>query len=353
LPSLGARSAYKWASGCIVVTSTLPNRRRTNYDIWRPRVRPSQCAGQKAHLHEAGLCERTHSTMDQKPPMLRNNPKAVVNILPHGLTHAVERLSMGFEWENPLDAQTMSKLSALGAQIASVLPRKFEISTSEVRASVHGIAAETPLSEDDGELFAVLFDDNEEQDAPFDIKHAEVIIKNDGFSFSVHARYDGWEKTRAQALKLCEVFFDEISKHAKLESVEFRVSNVFRLDEFKLNLDELLNEKCDSLPSRIFDADGLWHIDEGYFERQVDSESKKLLVNLNVSKVSVDDGMLLYVKTMHQLSDEQQFEYPITLSSLFDKFEYLHDINKSLLASVLNEKISRLLGLIDNSGGAI
>lgn len=291
--------------------------------------------------------------MDQKSSMLRKNPKAVVNKLPHGLTHAVERLSLGFDWTSPLDAQTMRKLSSLGDRIAALLPRKFEVSTSEVRASVNGIAADPLSSEDDAELYAVLFDDNEDKDAPFDIKHAEIVLKNEGLTFSVHAKYDGWEKTRAQALELYNVFFDEIADKVKLDSVQFRVSNVFCLDKFTGNLSDLLSVECDSLPRRIFNAEGLWHVDEGYFEEQIDSNESQLLVNLNVSKVLGDDGSLLYVRTMHQFYYGHESDKAISLENLFDKFTALHDTNKTLLATVLNKKISTSLGLLGDARGTI
>ncbi|MCK9747115.1 hypothetical protein LT699_10970 [Pseudomonas syringae pv. syringae] len=309
----------------------------------------------EALLQEAGLCERTHSTMDQTPSMLRKFPQASVTPLANGLTHAVERLSLGFDWVSPLDPQIMSKLASLGDGIAEWLPRKFEVSTSQVMARVGPVAADAPSSsaDDDGGLFAVLFDDNKDQDAPFDVKHAEVIINNEGFTFSVYAKYDGWEKTKAQALELFSVFFDEIIKNVKLSSIEFRASNVFSLEGFTGRLDDVLDFECDSLPRHIFKADGLWHVDEGYFDNDHESESDKMLVNLNVSKVQDEEGRLLYVRTMHQYSVDSESNVLFSLAELFGKYEHLHGINKSLLATVLNKETAAAIGLVDEARRAI
>jgi hypothetical protein len=77
--------------------------------------------------------------MDQKRPMFRKKPNAAVRELPHGIIHAVERLSLGFDFASPLDAQSMAKLSALGNQIATLLPRKLQVSTSGMIATVGNV----------------------------------------------------------------------------------------------------------------------------------------------------------------------------------------------------------------------
>lgn len=287
--------------------------------------------------------------MDQTPSMLRKFPQASVTPLPNGLFHAVERLSMGFDWASPLDAQTMSKLASLGDGIAKSLPRKFAVSTSEIKASVGPTSTDPSSPADDGGLFAILFDDNEDQDAPFDVKHAEVIINNEGFTFSVHAKYDGWEKTKAQALEYFAVFFDEIIKHVTLSSIEFRVSNIFNLETFTGRLDDVLDLECDSLPRRIFKAQGLWHVDEGYFDDHHESEIEKLLVNLNVSKVQDEEGKMLHVRTMHQYNFHPESKVSLSLSELFGRYEHLHGINKALLATVLNKDTAEAIGLVDDA----
>ncbi|PKI19649.1 hypothetical protein CXB65_21585 [Pseudomonas monteilii] len=256
---------------------------------------------------------------------------------------------MGFDWVSPLDPQIMSKLASLGDGIAKWLPRKFEVSTSEVKASVGPVIPGQSSTADDGGLFAVLFDDNQDANAPFDVKHAEVIINNEGFMFTVHARYDGWEKTKAQAHELFAVFFDEIIKHVTLSAIEFRVSNIFNLEKFTGRLDDVLDLECDSLPRRIFKAHGLWHVDEGYFDDHHESESENLLVNLNVSKVQSEDGKMLHVRTMHQYNFHSESNVSLGLSELFERFEYLHGINKALLATVLNEQTAALIGLVDEA----
>lgn len=284
--------------------------------------------------------------MEHTTPMLQTNPSAVIRKLPHGLAHEVERLTLGFDWVTPLNADTMAKLSALGDQISDLLPRKFEVSTSEAQASLGSFAG---LENSSGsELYAVLFDDNQDENAPFNEKHAEVIINTDGLYFSVHHRYDGWEKTRALAYDIYKVLFEAVLKEVPVASIEFRVSNMFYLEAFTGHLRDLLNEGCDSLPRRVFAADGLWHIDEGYYERQPVLDMQHLLVNLNVSRVQEDARETLHVRTMHQYDFDEALSESPSLENLFDRFESLHTINKTLLSTVLNENISRSLGLLSN-----
>lgn len=286
--------------------------------------------------------------MDHTTPMLQNNPNSVIRNLPHGLTHEVERLMLGFDWVTPLDADTMARLSVAGEQISRLLPRKFEVSTSEAHASMGTMSG--LQSPDDSELYAVIFDDNPDHSAPFDDKHAEIIINTEGLYFAVHHRYDGWERTRALAIELYSVFHESVLKDVPVASIEFRVSNIFYLDKFSGDLSDLLRKGCDSLPGRVFAADGLWHIDEGYYELQPDLDMQYLLVNLNVSKVKEDGRPQLRVRTMHQYDFELDAQGLQVIEDLFSRFESLHAINKRLLATVLNNDISHSLGLLGNGG---
>jgi uncharacterized protein (TIGR04255 family) len=172
-----------------------------------------------------------------------------------------------------------------------------------------------------------------------------LVLHNDSFNFAVYARYDGWEKTRTLALELYRVFYDAIIESATPSSVDFRVSNVFGLENFTGSLNDLLNENCDSLPRRVFNAQGLWHVDEGYFDSHAHADMKQLLVNLSVSKSIEDELENLYIRTMHQFDFPENFSGALSLDSLFEKFEHMHTVNKALLASVLNSNISSALGL--------
>ncbi|WP_095194370.1 hypothetical protein [Pseudomonas sp. Irchel 3A7] len=268
----------------------------------------------------------------------------VVRELPHGLIHAVERLSLGFEWATPLDGRSMARLSALGNQLVDELPRKLEISTSDIRPHGPGSDDEQSGSED-AELFAVMFDDNKDKDGPVDLKHTEIIINNEGMFFTVYARYDGWEVTRALALKLCSVFLEEIVRDISLTAIEIKVANIFGLAKFSGQLSDLLSDRCDSLPRRVFGAQGLWHVDEGYFETHDDQDMRQLLVNLSVSKTLEDDEESLYIRTLHRFEFNTRASDSLPVTKLFDKFEHLHAINKDLLASVLTDDISDALGL--------
>ncbi|AGA76043.1 hypothetical protein CXG50_02175 [Pseudomonas plecoglossicida] len=276
--------------------------------------------------------------------MFQNKPNAEIRHLPHGLIHAVERLSLGLDWDKPLDAATMAQLSTLGDRIAEVLPRKIEISTSGVRATVAGVVKDA--SEDESaELFAILFDDNDDHEGAIDEKLVEMVVNDSGLGFAINSRYPGWEKTRALAFDVFNVFYEAVSKQVSISSIDFRVSNVFGLKQFDGNLTDLLNVECTSLPRRVFNSEGLWHLDEGYFDEHSASEVSQLLVNLHVSKAREGDETNLFVRTMHQFDLGEQPAGTTSLVDLFGHFDHLHEVNKDLLASVLNENIVRSLEL--------
>lgn len=286
--------------------------------------------------------------MDQKKPMSLQNADLAIRELPYGLVHKVERLSLGFEWASPLSGHLMAKLSALGDKVSSLLPRKLEVSTSDADPDSLG-----GMREKTSELFAIMFDDNKDQDGPVDVKHTEIIINNEGLYFTVYARYDGWEITRALALRLCGVFLEAISQETTLAAIEIRVSNIFGLTNFQKSLSDLLDEECASLPRRIFSATGFWHVDEGYFEHHSDPDMSNLLVNLNVSKMLERDAESLYIKTLHRFEFKEDSTDSLQLDRLFEKFEHLHAINKKLLASVLNQCISDSLRLFPEHKGGV
>nr|WP_314492537.1 TIGR04255 family protein [uncultured Pseudomonas sp.] len=284
--------------------------------------------------------------------MFQNKPNAEIRQLPHGLIHAVERLSLGVDWDEQLDAETMAQLSALGDRIVETLPRKIEISTSGLRATVAGVAKHS-AEEADTELFAILFDDNKDHEGAIDDKLVEMVINNNGFGFAINSRYAGWEKTRSSALEMFGVFFKAISEKVSISSIDFRVSNVFGLKDFDGNLTDLLDIRCDSLPRRVFSSEGLWHLDEGYFDERAAPGMDQLLVNLHVSKARDGEETNLYVRTLHQFDMSEQSTNAIQLADLFEHFDHLHEVNKDLLASVLHENIVRALELFPIREGIV
>ncbi|AYG47261.1 hypothetical protein DV532_24390 [Pseudomonas sp. Leaf58] len=276
--------------------------------------------------------------------MFQNKPNAEVRSLPHGLIHAVERLSLGLDWDTELGAAAMAHLSSLGDRVSKLLPRKIEISTSGVRSTISGITKDS-AEEGSSELFALLFDDNDDHEGAFDDKLIEMVINRTGIRFVVNFRYSGWEVTRNLALDVYKVFYEAISSQVSISSMNFRVSNVFGLKNFVGPLGNLLDVECTSLPRRVFASEGLWHLDEGYFEDHVSPGVKQLLVNLHVSKALEDEDTNLYIHTMHQLEFHEDSSSALSLEELFDKFDELHRINKLLLSSVLADNIVHSLEL--------
>ncbi|WP_429506811.1 TIGR04255 family protein [Pseudomonas moraviensis] len=265
--------------------------------------------------------------------------------LPYDLSHAVERLSLGFSWETPLNPETMRELAALGPIVDSDLPRRFEVSTSEGEANFHQCGPETSGLPEGANLFALMFDDNADDDGPVDVKHTEIVINEDGMFFTVLGRYDGWEITRKRAKKLCDVFLKHTFLRTGLSAVEVRVNNLFFLDNFSSELSSLLNKGSDSLPGKIFSAKGYWHVNEGYYVEHADPDMSKLLVNLSVSKANIFNEEVLGVRTIHRFDTENTDLNYFDIDRIFEKFNHLHAVNKKLLKSLLSDTISDALDL--------
>ncbi len=282
--------------------------------------------------------------------MSSNMPYIIRRELPHGLSHAVERLSLGFEWGKELDSDTMRGLADLGPTLEADLPRRFEISTSDGEANYHQCAGEGQSLPEGANLYALMFDDNADSTRPVEEKHTEIVINESGLFFTVLGRYDGWDVTRSRAKKLCDVFLKRVFEITGLNAVEIRVNNVFFLERFSAGLDSLLNMESDSLPLKIFKAPSYWHVNEGYYVEHADPDMNELLVNLTVVKANVSDEDALSIRTIHRFDTDNTGLNFFNSDQLFDKFDHLHAINKRLLGSLVHRDISDALNLFPKGG---
>lgn len=262
---------------------------------------------------------------------------------PAAESNAVERMSLIFEWAEPLDNDAMLALSAMCDSLSSEFPRKVLLRSSDVQPS--DSAKDTSETSENAELAAIFMDDNEDIDAPPNIKKYEVIIGRERFGFSVHASYPGWKETREKAFQISNALLEKIRSLREINAVGFQVVNGFYLEEFDGDFKKVLRKSCTHFPASIFSRKGFWHIESGFFEDPAPQSNERLLTNLKMAYFPEESTNKLSLSTLHRMDFNPEKAGTLSISDLWARYDILHPMNKSLVHSILHDDICSSIGL--------
>lgn len=257
--------------------------------------------------------------------------------------NAVERMSLIFEWAEPLDNDAMLTLSAMCDSLSAELPRKVLLRSSDTQPS-DGVNDTSETSEN-AELAAIFMDDNEDIDGPPNVKKYEVIIGRERFGFSVHAAYPGWKETRKKAFEISNALLETIREFREINAVGFQVVNGFYLEKFDGNFKKILRNSCTHFPANIFSREGYWHVESGFFEDSEPQSDERLLTNLKMAYFPEDSTKKLSLSTLHRMDFSPEKAGTLNISDLWTRYDILHPMNKSLVHSILHDDICLSIGL--------
>lgn len=118
-------------------------------------------------------------------------------------------------------------------------------------------------------------------------------------------------------------------------------------------LNTLVRKECPYIPKDILDQTSQLHLYTGWFENQ--SDSSRLLVNMNFDVVDQDDGgraaSILQSLSQQFAKNSQDTRLSVEfLATILDKFRDLHKINKRMLASIINHDMQECINLTGSSG---
>lgn len=268
----------------------------------------------------------------------------LIKVRPAADKNSVERMSLIFEWAEPLSNQTMLELSALCESLGSEFPRKIELRSADSQPESNNSDSRSDASED-SELAAIIIDDNEDINAPPDSKKAELIIARKHLFFSIHAAYPGWQETKEKAYKNCRNLLERIRGERELSGLGLQVINGFYLEEFDGDFSKILRTNCPHLPPSIFARKSFWHVEEGFFSEPDHQSQERLLTNMKMAYFPEGADHKLLITTLHRMDFNAEKKSALTASDLWGSFEILHPKNKSLIHSILHEDVCTSIGL--------
>lgn len=265
---------------------------------------------------------------------------AEMKINPIHQSHAIESVSFGVEWPQPLPPTVMATLeSVYEAALKELLPSKKPMQHLEVQINPAGGNAvrQTHAS---GWVF--------ERFQPNGLLERNLALTANTLAVTCHT-YTRWSETFSEALKLMRPFVPLISA----SSGGFTAFGLQYLDTFVIEGQEadfrpemVLSTKSKTLPASVFERRSLWHAHHGYFTDLPSRPERRQLTVINTDLVRENTSLLLRILSMHRTL----FASPLVYTDeapLNEAMIEMHDENKELLRDMLNADMLRAVGFAE------
>jgi len=256
--------------------------------------------------------------------------------------NAIERLCLGIEWEQPLNQRTMAELSALSQEITD-LPRRIEFRSSEKLVEEATQGRESLSFEEESELVEIVLDNRQSAEDSKDDKTLEIKISSQGFFFQLLAStYISWTDTKQKAASLTSTLLNRILEERPVNSVGLQVIDSLSFDR-NLDFSEILDEKSEYLPKAVFSKHAYWRVDQSYYE--ADDHATAALTNFQIVHTPKDEGYdNLVIACLHRADLVEATK--LSSEDMYQRYDALYRMNKSLVSSLLSEKLGKLIGII-------
>lgn len=272
-----------------------------------------------------------------------------MNIAPLHDTHAIESVSFGVEWLQPLPPAVMATLeSVYEATLKNELPSKKPVQQVAFEFSLEGANTVRP-PQAVGWTF--------ERFAPDGRVERNLMLAPNMLAVTLHS-YTRWEEVYAIAAELMRPLLPLIA----VSSGGFTVCGLQYLDVFQISgdpgefrADMLLRRDSELLPASVFQRDSLWHAHHGYFTDLPEEPARRRLTVLNTDLIDENGGRQLRIVTMHRtifsapLSDIEQPDAGDN-APMHAAMHDMHNENKTVLRSLLNEPMLVRIGLNVDKG---
>lgn len=263
--------------------------------------------------------------------------------------HAIEVMAFAIEWHKPLDAKTLSDVIAVydnSIEIKRLLPKKASVGGFRIQLVPAAVAQQHPpvaaeIDPDQGGF-------DLQEYSPAGVMTWSVAIRPNFISCNCGV-YERWTATKRKALTLVQPFLSHIFGDPDRQPSVFglQYQDAFFL-EGKLcdfSLDQLLRQPNERLPNSVFSHPSFWHVHQGWFS--FSPEKRRVLNQLNVDYSEISGSYSIRINGQHRALavDVNGSPAPQSLSEFEASLDHLHEINKTLLADILNDRALRLIGL--------
>lgn len=268
-------------------------------------------------------------------------------LLPCAGRHAIQTVSFGLEWDEPLTPTDFSSLRSVGDALRDALPRVREERSVQIVIS-QPPSHESPLGPPP--VSGLILDSV----GPDGRIKTELVIRQNLIAVNVN-EYSDWEIVRDHAVSLFTPFLASLSSIRPIKVIGIQYLDNFAVEEkeSKFRPADAFREKSRWLPEAAFQLSDLWHMHHGFFETLGEPTSHRRLTHLNVDLVKEQETKSLKILTAHRaLIDNPIGDAGILLSEnsrsggLVHYLDTLHDLNVVMLKELLNDAVLRQIGLM-------
>lgn len=271
----------------------------------------------------------------------------MTNVVPIAGRHAIKSVSFGLEWQEPLQVEDLTVLSALHAKVSDKLPRVQHLQELAIRVVVATTEPERAAPAKP-QLAGLLFDALQPNGEPA----WSLRIHKTFLAVSCHD-YSRWDEIWDSARGLMAPFVPILARDRGISVIGLQYVDQFNVtgdpDAFRAR--DLLREGSRLVPENVFGLDGLWHAHHGYFEQHASPTAHRRLNSVEVDVIDMNDTRLIQISTAHRAILDEPAANGARLLNNQDGGELqhymieLHNTNKALLRDLLNEETCTRIAL--------
>lgn len=261
-----------------------------------------------------------------------------MNITPLHDTHAIESVSFGVEWQQPLPPAVMGALeSVYEAALKKKLPSKKPVQQFAFEFNLESGGKSIQPAQAVGWTF--------ERFAPDGRIERNLMLTPNTLAVTLHT-YTRWEEVYATAADLMHPLLPLIAVSSGGFTVfGLQYQDVFRItgdDVAQFRADMLLRQNSAMLPASVFQQKSLWHAHHGYFTEMPDEPERRKLTVVNTDLIDENGNRQVRILSVHKtvfnspLSDTEQL-YAGDNPPLHAAMHGMHSENKAVLRELLND----------------
>lgn len=274
-----------------------------------------------------------------------------MNITPLHDTHAIESVSFGVEWQQPLPPAVMGALeSVYEATLKNELPSKKPVQQFAVEFNLESGGKFIQPTQAVGWTF--------ERFAPDGRIERNLMLTPNTLAVTLHT-YTRWEEVYAIAANLMHSLLPLIAvSTGGFTAFGLQYQDVFRItgdDVAQFRADMLLRQNSTMLPASVFQRKSLWHAHHGYFTEMHDEPERRKLTVVNTDLIDENGNRQVRILSAHKivfkapLSDTEQL-YAGDNPPLHAAMHAMHSENKAVLRELLNDDMLARIHLYAEEG---
>ena len=159
--------------------------------------------------------------------------------------------------------------------------------------------------------------------------------------------YTRWKNVWGEVHDWFEIIIPDLVAAHPVKAVGLQYTDVFhwRADKKTFDVRKVLREGSPYLPANAFNVESLWHSNHGFLTTRETPSKHRLLENINVNLLDELGQLSLVISTMHRAEFDPVWDWKDVNAALNLLMPDLHERNKLILASVLNDETGKKINL--------